>query len=303
MDIPEIRAKILETGWQSWSPRKKSWLGIPSWNDPPMEDDYLPDRLGIKTQKKPATGWCSWYAFGPFITPEKIMAQTVWFSKHKEIPIEYILIDGGWQKWKGTKSVLAEVARRISRLGFKLGIWLAPFNKNNKFNINDLLKLGFKLIKLDFLYRAYSIPKITSQEAGSLIRNMLLEIKNRNPEVYTIACGCPLLPAINAVDSMRIGPDTIDPIVASKIPAVNSLVNSYKLNLVINNIKRRLWTRKFWNLDPDVFVCRKSLGLNDKQLLSLQKHIKLASGNIFLGDDMTKLEGDRIKKFVLPLFN
>ena len=130
---------------------------------------------------------------------------------------------------------------------------------------------------------------------------MLLEIKNKYPSLYTIACGCPLLPAVNAVDSMRIGPDTIEPITGN-IPVWNSLINSYKLNLVINNIKRRFWTRKFWNLDPDVFVCRRSLGLNDKQLLSLQKHIRLASGNIFLGDDMTRLGEDRIRKFVLPLF-
>jgi len=303
MDISEIRRKIFETGWQSWSPRKQSWLGIPNWNDPPMEDNYLPDKLGIRTSRKPVTGWCSWYAFGPFITPEKILAQTVWFFEHKEIPIEYILIDGGWQKWKDTKTTLTKVTGEISRLGFKPGIWLAPFNKKNKFKMGDLIKLGFELIKLDFLYRAYLIPKITSQEAGDLIREMFLEVKEKYPFVYTIACGCPLLPAINAVDSMRIGPDTIDPILTSKIPILNSLINSYKLHLVKNNIKRRLWTRRFWNLDPDVFVCRKSLGLNDKQLLSLQKHIRLASGNVFLGDDMTKLGKDRIKKFVLPLFN
>ena len=179
MDIPEIRRRILKTGWQSWSPRKKSWLGIPSWNDPPIKDNYLPDKLGTRTSKKPAYGWCSWYAFGPFITPEKILAQTLWFSKHKEIPIEYILIDGGWQKWKDTKTTLIRVARKISRLGFKPGIWLAPFNKNNKFKIDDLVKLGFELIKLDFLYKAYLIPSITSQEAGGLVRNMLLEIKKK----------------------------------------------------------------------------------------------------------------------------
>jgi len=301
MDITEIRAKILETGWQSWSPRKKSWLGIPSWNNPPMNDNYLPDELGVRTSKKPVSGWCSWYTFGPNITEEKILTQTKWFSQHKEIPIKYILIDRGWQKWKDIKTALTKVAREITKLGFKPGIWLAPFNKGNKFEVDDFVKFGFELIKLDFLYRAYLIPKITSQEAGDLIRNMLLEIKNKYPSLYTIACGCPLLPAVNAVDSMRIGPDTIEPITGN-IPVWNSLINSYKLNLVINNIKRRFWTRKFWNLDPDVFVCRKSLGLNDGKLLSLQKHIKLASGNIFFGDDMTRLGEDRIRKFVLPLF-
>jgi len=301
MDICEIREKLLATGWQSWSPRSRSPLKIPAWNDPPIPDNYFPDSLGKRTTKKSIIGWCSWYAFGPFINAEKIIRQAEWFSWHKEIPIEYILIDGGWVRWKNPVASLKEVLIKIQKLGLKPGIWLAPFNKNNKLGIDDLLNLGFKLIKLDYLYRAYKFSGLTSQEAGSLVRGTLLRVKNNYPDVYTIACGCPLLPAINVVDSMRIGPDIIDPIFGD-IPLWNSLINSYKLGLVKNNIERRLWTRKFWNLDPDVFVCRKSLGLSDSQIISLQKLIKEVSGNVFLGDDMTKLNEERIKKFVLPLF-
>lgn len=301
MNLVEIRKKLLATGWQSWSPRPKSPLKIPAWNDPPIHDNYLPDSLGKRTAKKPVIGWCSWYAFGPFITAEKIIRQAEWFSEYKEIPVEYILIDGGWDRWKNPTASLKKVLGEIQKLGFKPGIWLAPFNKNNKLKIDDLLGFGFKLIKLDYLYRAYKLPDISAQKAGALIRKIFLRVKNKYPDVYTIACGCPLLPAINVVDSMRIGPDTIDPF-SVRIPIWRKISSSHKFNLIKNNVAKRLWTKKFWNLDPDVFVCRKSLGLTEAQIFSLQKLIKNARGNIFLGDDMTKLEEKRIKKFVLPLF-
>jgi len=302
VEIKEIRERLLATGWQSWSPRAKSPLGIPAWNDPPFEDTYLPVSLGQRTTKKPVRGWCSWYAFGPFITEEKITRQLEWFGQHREIPVEYFLVDGGWERWKNTEAALKRLIETIKKMDFKPGIWLAPFNRGTKFTATDLLGLGFELIKLDFLYRVYHQPGVSAQEAGRRIRNLLLDIRQRYPEVYTIACGCPLLPAVNVVDSMRIGPDTVDPIVTSRIPVLNGIVNFYKLRLIKSNLERRFWTKRFWNLDPDVFVCRRGLGLSDRQILSLQKIVKKTSGNIFLGDDMTKLSEERIKRFILPLF-
>jgi hypothetical protein len=55
-------------------------------------------------------------------------------------------------------------------------------------------------------------------------------------------------------------------------------------------------------LDPDVFVCRKSLGFNNNQTALMQKTILEANGNIFLGDDLTTLDKSRINKFIEPLF-
>ena len=84
--------KLLETGWQSWSPRKKSFLlKWPAWNYSPEPDDFLPSKSEVIKKKKSALGWCSWYAFGFHISEDKILRQAEWLAHHRELPIEYIL--------------------------------------------------------------------------------------------------------------------------------------------------------------------------------------------------------------------
>ena len=168
--------------------------------------------------------------------------------------------------------------------------------------VDELLdKNRFDLVKLDFLYSIYFIPGVTPNEAGGFIRQLLNYISKKYPYVYTIACGSPLLPVIGATDSLRIGPDTISPYLDG-VPLISNLFHELRVDRVISNINRRSWTKDFWNIDPDVFVCRKSLGISDKKLLKLQIAFKNLKGNLFLGDDMTKLDEKRIKKFILPLF-
>ncbi|MBD3156107.1 MAG: hypothetical protein GF368_05665 [Candidatus Aenigmarchaeota archaeon] len=159
---------------------------------------------------------------------------------------------------------------------------------------------GFELLKLDFLYAPYFNPK--SRNVDKLLRNFLLKIKSDYPDVYTIGCGCPLIPAIGAVDSMRIGPDIIFP-PFEKIPILNRIYHNYTSKMVIENVKKRELTKIFWNLDPDVFLCRKTLGFSENRILYLRNMIKNLNGNIFLGDDMTKLSNERVRKFIIPLFD
>lgn len=162
---------------------------------------------------------------------------------------------------------------------------------------------GFDLLKLDFLYALHFNPFLKDGEADLFLRRYLSKIKKKYPEVYTIACGCPLIPAAGVVDSMRIGPDT--KVISPFLKFIdNSLFNRWYLNSqVLPAIVKKLWTRKIWHVDPDAFLCRKSLGYNHDQLIKFQKLIKRGAGNIFLGDDLTKLSSDRIRKYLLPLFN
>ena len=269
------------------------------------------------------------------------------------------LIDGGWTKngdWVGVDSKkfpqgIKYISNRIKDLGFKPGIWVAPFwaepssklfckhpnwiSKGKLFYSDGfkgfpfdrlvirryildvrkpevvkyifecldylLLECGFELLKLDYLYTIYFIPNMSTREAGSILRKFFLEVRRRYPHVYTIACGSPLKPAIDVVDSMRIGCDVISPHLEG-VPVFKNILNPYKVNLVLSNVNKRDWTRKYWNLDPDAFVCRPTLGISDSKILELQKAIQNANGNIFLGDDMTKLSELRIAKFVMPLF-
>src|SRR3989344_5038952 len=351
----KLSDKLLTTGWQSWSPSKNRIVKLPMWNYKPNKDFYLPDKHENMTPKKPVSGWCSWYAFGKKIDQEKILSQVSWFKDHREIPIDYILVDGGWTKrgdwkmWDRKKfpDGIQSLSEKIKRAGFKPGIWISPFlvEKNSLFfkersdllvnvagvlidglrvfplfnliypnyildirkkegrelvksNIDYLLTdMGFDLIKLDFLYSIFYIPGITEKEAGFYLSEILTYIKDKFPDVYTIACGTPLSPVIGKVDSVRIGPDVID-MSTSNLPFVNKIINSFKLKRVGKSVEDRFWTRKYWNLDPDVFVCRESLGFDDKQITSLIAIIRKARGNIFLGDDFTKLPKERIKRFV-----
>lgn len=180
-------------------------------------------------------------------------------------------------------------------------------NPEVKKYLNDSIKYlietcGFELLKLDFLYAIYFDPNLSNREANKFLRSFLKAIKRRYPHVYTIACGCPLIPAVGVVDSMRIGPDTtVAPF--TKLLALPILSRWHLDNNVIPTLMSRLWTKKLWNVDPDAFVCDHSSGFHHGQLSAFQKIIIKAKGNIFLGDDLSKLSKDQIKKHVSPLFN
>lgn len=160
----------------------------------------------------------------------------------------------------------------------------------------------YDLLKLDFLYGIYFDPDLSRKEADEFLRNFLKKIQRKYPHVYTIGCGCPFIPAVGAVDSMRIGPDSIMSPFLSFLPYANKL-NKYFHDDVVKTVSKRIWTRKFWNLDPDAFICSRKSGLADSQMLDFQKAIKKCNGNIFLGDDLTSLSKARINKYILPLFD
>ncbi len=120
-------------GWQSWSPPKTPLLKVPYFLYPPTK--MKPVNLKIKKikLKKPIKGWCSWYNYGTNITEEKILRQAK-AAQNKKIPINYVLIDDGWAKWgdwqkpdKRKFKNLKSTVSKINKLGFKAGIWLAPF--------------------------------------------------------------------------------------------------------------------------------------------------------------------------------
>jgi len=357
-EISLIKRRLQKLGWQSWNTGDSSFFRLPVWNYCPIKDDYLPSLDFRRTTKKPTYGWCSWYYFWRSITEKDVVSQVMWFSRNRNIPVEYILIDEGWCRWgdwltpdlRKFPSGMKNLSKKIKKYGFKPGLWIAPFvaDKKSLFykkhkdwyvrhrgflvpgwrmtnfgflsmgkylldvrkkEVMDFIKKcideiitiwGYELIKLDFLYAPFFIPGINSDEAASCIIDLLGYIKEKYPKVYTMASGCPLTVALGVIDSMRIGPDTI-PYMVESLPLISN-VFSGRIKKVIKNIEERRWTSKFWNLDPDVFVCRKSLGLSDDFLLKFMNEIKRAKGNIFLGDDMTKLSSDRIEKFILPLF-
>ena len=326
-------------------------------NPIPMNTSLVGTR--ISKPKNPIKGWCSYYAFGTEINETIILNQVHALQKNNLSAFEYILLDEGWNTTWGdwlevdkTKfpSGLKQFAKKITSLGCKPAIWIAPFlvspnaqividhpdwfiRKNGKFvkglhmtsfdhylpfnkymlDIKNkqvqiylaqviqwlIVDCGFELIKLDFLYANHFVPDRTDEEADRLLRQFLLLIKKKYPKVYVLGCGSPLIPAIGAVDGMRIGPDTLTPHVQS-IPWLATFTNKKRYKNVMINLKTRRWTNIFWNTDPDVFICRDGYGLSHEKLIDFQQHILKLKGNIFLGDDMTTLSEEKIKTYIHP---
>lgn len=164
-----------------------------------------------------------------------------------------------------------------------------------------LKKLKADLLKIDFIYAVYFDKRLSKPEADKIVSDFLDYIKKKYPNVYTIASGCPFEVAVDKIDSIRTGPDTlIDPFFGFKVPAF--FRNFFITNKVIPAINSRLSFKNFWNIDPDAFVCSKTLKIKDEVVTKLSNAIKQSGGNIFLGDDLTKLKDTEVNKFILPLF-
>ncbi|HOW63658.1 MAG TPA: acetylxylan esterase [Verrucomicrobiota bacterium] len=81
-----------------------------------------------------ATGWCSWYCFGPGVTAAQIRGNLAW-AKQNFPGLRYIQIDDGYQPWMGDwletgrsfGGNVSAVLRDIRAEGFEPAIWVAPF--------------------------------------------------------------------------------------------------------------------------------------------------------------------------------
>lgn len=84
--------------------------------------------------KPVATGWCSWYCFGPSVTADQIRGNLSWAREHFP-SLRYIQIDDGYQPWMGDwletgrsfGGDLRAVLGEIKTQGFEPAIWVAPF--------------------------------------------------------------------------------------------------------------------------------------------------------------------------------
>ncbi len=80
-------------------------------------------------------GWCSWFYTYEHVTEEEVMRNAAFVArKLKSYGMEYIQVDGGYQRWHGEwegnekfPHGMAWLAEQIHGLGLKAGIWIAPF--------------------------------------------------------------------------------------------------------------------------------------------------------------------------------
>jgi len=86
---------------------------------------------------EPPMGWCSWYYYFDKISEAEVVANAEELKTLSNVPYEYIQIDDGWQglwgDWMPNEkfpSGMDGTAKKIHDLGFKAGLWLAPFLMN-----------------------------------------------------------------------------------------------------------------------------------------------------------------------------
>ena len=163
-------------------------------------------------------------------------------------------------------------------------------------------EVGVDMLKFDFMYAIYHDPKLSIDEADKFIHEFYLKVKEKYPHVYTIACGSPLIPSLGVVDSIRLSSDTVVSPFVKFFPLASLFDGFYIHGKVMKSLRERIWTKKYWNIDPDALVCRNGVGLSDKQISDHATIIKEGMGNIFLGDNLTILSKEKINKFIIPLF-
>lgn len=127
--------KVKVRGWQSISPTGPHSFDDVYFHSPFGADDSIEDVTVTKT-KPPATGWCSWYAFGSNINEGKIITNAKWIAQHaQKLPLKYVVIDDGYCLWGDWQSPdhkkfpngLKFLADKIKKLHLSPGIWTAPF--------------------------------------------------------------------------------------------------------------------------------------------------------------------------------
>ncbi|MDD5502195.1 MAG: alpha-galactosidase [Candidatus Thermoplasmatota archaeon] len=87
------------------------------------------------TQKEAPKGWCSWYYYFDSVTEDGVLSNANAIKeKLGGVGYQYIQIDDGWQKFWGDWTPnekfpdgMDGTAKKIREMGFKPGIWLAPF--------------------------------------------------------------------------------------------------------------------------------------------------------------------------------
>lgn len=355
--------KITIRGWQAISPVFSHPIDDVYFHSPLGSDDSEV-QIAKRKLKPPATGWCSWYAFGTNITEGKILSNARWMADHnKLLPLNYVIIDDGYHPWGDWQTAdpekfprgLKPVASEIKSMGLKPGLWMAPFVAHTNSEIfkkqdwflkdskggliygHNAMKIvpdffwphayvldyekpevekyihdsidtmlgdwGFNLIKLDFMASIYFDPHLkTPKIPHHFVKNLLSYIHKNYPHVYILGGVIPIKPILGLADSIRISNDTIIPQLDGVWP-INKIVHTMRLTQLGENLIGRKNLAEVIALDPDVFVCRGSLGFSEEQIRWLATIIKeTPNGLKILGDDLPNLSWERVQKYILPLF-
>jgi len=174
-----------------------------------------------------------------------------------------------------------------------------------KETISHLVKdCGYEFLKLDFIYAAalpgkrYD-PSLTGAQALRKGLEIIREAAGEN--CLILGCGAPLGPSIGIVDIMRVSQDTdrkwknlLD--LAFGIPLTPSLKSCLR-----NSLARSLTAGRLWMLDPDCLLLGRGRGLKEAELKSQLVLFHLFSGQVFLSEELGRLDEGQLRWFNLTL--
>ena len=270
-----MRKSLPSLGWQSWSPPYPHRLKFPSRDyNPKKNHSSLPTG---KFTNLSFTYWCSWYALGAFINPQNLLNQASLIKKH-HLPIQYFLIDDGWHEaW------LKDLTSELHRLGFKVGLWYAPFTKHKHLPLRStlhrlILVNKLDLLKLDFLYKPYFSTQ--SANPSQTLQDLFIFLSNEYPQLRTIGCGVPFIDAIGQVDTIRLSKDTAFPPYLPLI--ISKLIYQHRVSMLSE--KYQAWNKHpLFVPDPDVRMFSLDSPLTNNLWSKMTYQIK------GLGDDLSSL--------------
>jgi alpha-galactosidase len=153
--------------------------------------------------------------------------------------------------------------------------------------LSSFQNMGIELIKSDFLYANHFNHKYSSLDIPDHILESLL-YKIRNTGVYSIACGCPISPALGIVDAIRVSDDLNFPILNGIWP-LNTIIPNLRIKQLIANLKTRKILKKYTTLDCDTYFTSSKMGISSANCKILAKAVKDNTDLKFIGDDMTSL--------------
>jgi alpha-galactosidase len=161
----------------------------------------------------------------------------------------------------------------------------------------ELVGMGFRYLKLDFLYAA-AVPGVwhdPTRTPAERVRGAIEAVRRgAGPDVFLLGCGCPILPVVGVVDGMRIGPD-VEPswglpphhqgVPAGYEATPPSTRNGYRATLA-----RSFLHRRFWLNDPDCLMLRHTAtSLQPAAVETWARTVALSGGMALVSDDLALL--------------
>jgi alpha-galactosidase len=151
---------------------------------------------------------------------------------------------------------------------------------------------GFDVLKLDFLF-AGALPgkrfrqDVTRAEALRLGLDAIR--RGAGPDAVLIGCGCPLGPAIGAVDVMRIGADVEPRWTTFRARTAQRDLHGISTRHALRNIlTRSFMDGRFWTNDPDCLTLRSvETELTDDERFTIATLMGLSNGLLIVSDDLT----------------